>query len=88
MEEAGGETNNMTFYPPRPRRRPIPPGMRPRGMPPNQMGLRPRPFISPNQNQQEPTSRFDGLKTMMGHVGNVTNGINMLRGLGSFFRIL
>ena len=76
----------MPFYPPNPGRRPFPPGNRQRFGPSNQMGRRPRPFNVPNQNQQAPTSRFQGLKTMMGHVGNVTNGINTLRQFGSFIK--
>ena len=76
----------MPFYPPNPGRRPFPPGNRQRFGPSNQMGRRPRPFIAPNQNQQAPTSRLQGLKSVMGHAGTVTNGINMLRQMGSVFK--
>jgi hypothetical protein len=77
----------MPFYPPNPGRRPFPSSIGRRIGPLNKIGSRPRPFRSPIQSQQVPTSRFDGLKTIMGHVGNVTNGINMLRQVGSFLKI-
>ncbi len=77
----------MPFFPPNPGRRPFPPGNRQGFRPSNQMGRRPRPFMGPNQNQQAPTSRFQGLKSMMGHVGTVRNGINTLRQVGSLLKI-
>lgn len=78
----------MPFYPPNPGRRPFPPGNRQGFRPPNRFSRQPRPFFTA-PNQQAPTSRFQGLRTVMGHVGTVTNGINMLRQMGSvlkFFR--
>ena len=76
----------MPFYPPNPGRRPFPPGKRQRFGPPNRMRRQPRSFLGSTQNQQAPTSRLQGLQTVMGHVGKVTNGINMLRQMGSFFK--
>ena len=76
----------MPFYPPNPGRRPFNLGNRQRFGPPHSMRRQPRSFIAPNRNQQAPASRFQGLKTTMGHVGNITNGINMLRQFGSFFK--
>ena len=69
----------MPFYPPNPGRRPFPPGNRQRFGPPNRIRRQPRT----TRNQQAPTSR---LQTLMGHAGTVTNGINMLRQMGSFMR--
>ena len=74
----------MPFYPPNPGRRPFPPGNRQRFGPPNRIRRQPRSFFAPNQ--QARPSRLSGLQTIMGHVGNVTNGINMLRQMGSFFK--
>ncbi|MEH7178858.1 hypothetical protein [Neobacillus vireti] len=76
----------MPFFSPNPGRRRFPSGSRPRFGPPNHMGQQPRRFFAPNQNQQAPTSKFNGLGTMMGHVGKVTNGINTLRQMGSILK--
>ena len=76
----------MPFFSPNPGRRPFPSGSRPRFGPPNHIRQQPRRFFAPYQNQQAPTSGIHGLRTMMGHVGKVTNGVNMLRQMGSIFK--
>jgi hypothetical protein len=84
----------MPFYPPNPGRRPFsppgrrpfPPGNRQRFGPPNRIRRQPRSFFASTRNQQAPTSRLSGLRTVMGHVGHVGNGINMLRQMGSVFK--
>ena len=50
------------------------------------MRRQPRSFLGSTQHQQAPTPRLQGLQTAMGHVGKVTNGINMLRQIGSLFK--
>lgn len=76
----------MPIYPPNPRRRPFPSGNRQRFRPPNRIRRQPHSFFTSTRNQQAPTSRLPKLQTVMGHVGNVTNGINKLRQMGSFFK--
>ncbi len=76
----------MPFYPPHPGGRRFPPEYRQRFGAPNRIRRQPRSFFSPTQNQQAPTSRFQGVKTIMGHVGTVSNGINMMRQVGSILR--
>ena len=75
----------MPFFPPNPGREPFPPGHRQRFGPPNRKRRQPRPFYT-TPYQQGPTSRFQGLRTVMGHVGKVTNGVNTLRQMGSFLK--
>ncbi|MBU8790456.1 hypothetical protein KM885_06575 [Oceanobacillus caeni] len=74
------------FYPPTPGRRPFPPGNIQRNWRANRIERQPHPFLNPTQGQQAPTSGLQGLQTVMGHVGNVTNGINMLRQMGSLMK--
>ncbi|WP_336046062.1 hypothetical protein [Solibacillus ferritrahens] len=44
-----------------------------------------------NPYSQAPSSRFgglsDNLNTMMGHVGTITNGVNMMRQVGAMFNL-
>lgn len=82
----------MPFFPPNPGRRPFPPNYRQRfgPPPPNQfMGRQPNRFGPRMQNQQMPPSGqgglFNNIKTVMGHMGTVNTGINMLRQFGSVF---
>ncbi|MEH7379129.1 hypothetical protein V7138_01405 [Bacillus sp. JJ1533] len=72
----------MPFYPPNPGRRPFPPR---RFGPPNRIRRQPRSFFT-TPNQQAPTSRLQGLQTVMGHVGKVTTGIGMLRQMGGLLK--
>ncbi|QFF97559.1 hypothetical protein PB01_01310 [Psychrobacillus glaciei] len=76
----------MPFYPPNPRRRPFSPVYRQRGGPPNQMRRPNNSFRYSNQ-QQSQGSRFERLpghfKNIMGHVGTVKTGVNMIRQVGS-----
>ena len=52
---------------------------------PNQFGMQDPASYYPNQ--QFGGSRLGGLNTLMGHVGTVTNGVNMLRQLGSLVNL-
>ena len=59
--------------------------------PSNPFGSQPYPNYYPNQQPGAPYGMPNTLNTLMGHVGNITNGVNMIRQLGSFlgfFRIL
>ena len=50
-----------------------------------------QPFIDPYERQQQPFGRpslMDGLNTLMGHAGTVTNGVNMMRQIGSILGFL
>ncbi len=75
------------FFPPNPGRGPFPPRYRQSFGPPN-LGRQQQPFHYPNQQPQ--TSRFgripQHLNTIMGHAGTITNGIGMLRQMGSLLR--
>ncbi|MFP3918474.1 hypothetical protein U5N28_11745 [Lysinibacillus telephonicus] len=89
----------MQFYPPNPRRRPIPPVYRQRVAPPsqiqrqddslyylNQVRRQDEPFLPPNnQPQVSRLRRFpDHLNTIYGHMGTIRNGVDMMRQLGAF----
>ncbi len=69
----------MPFNPPRRDRRPYPPSRRQSAS-----------GFSRNRSQQAPSLGLSGhVKSIMGHVGKVRNGINMMRQIGSilkFFR--
>ncbi|RPJ94924.1 hypothetical protein CW357_13130 [Rummeliibacillus sp. TYF005] len=80
----------MPFYPPpNPRRRPQPPYRQGFRTPDQFRGQR-QPFFIPNQ-QQLPQFRSrelpNHLNTIMGHVGTITNGVNMMRQLGSIMSL-
>ncbi|MED4403362.1 hypothetical protein [Metabacillus fastidiosus] len=81
----------MPFFPPNPGRRPFPPGHRQRVRPVPPFRRQPGYLFSPNQNQQAPASKIQGLSgnlnKMMGHVGKVTNGVNMIRQIGSIISL-
>ena len=83
----GGEL--MPFYQPNPRRRPMPPSYR-QGFGPHFQGRQDQRFFYPNQ-QPPNVSRFgrlpDHLNTIMGHAGTITNGVNMMRQVGSLLRM-
>lgn len=71
---------------------------------PPQMRRQNSPFLNPNQtmrqglplasppNQQQQFSRFgrlpEQLNTIMGHVGTVTSGVNTIKQIGSFLKLL
>ncbi len=74
----------MPFYPPNPRRRPFSPGNSSRFGSPNRMRRQPR--LRPFSNSTQKAPRLQGLQKVMGHVGTVTNGVNMLRQMGSFLK--
>ncbi|EON70501.1 hypothetical protein [Lysinibacillus sphaericus] len=75
----------MPFYPPNPGRRPLPPRYR-QG---SNRGRQEQPFFYPNQLPQ--ASRFgrlpDSINAIMGHAGTITNGVNMLRQMGSLLSL-
>ena len=81
----GGEL--MPFYPPNRRNRPFPPTYRQDFGPPYQ-SMQEQPFYYPPQ--QPPVSRFGrlpaNLNTIMGHAGRISNGVNMVRQMGSLIR--
>jgi hypothetical protein len=75
----------MPFYPPNPgprssrsypRQMSRPPGYYPSGRYPRQR--------QDEYNGQQPPSMWNNLNQVMTHVGNVSNGVNMLRQVGSF----
>lgn len=87
----------MLFYPPDPRRRAYPPVYRQGGRPPIRMRRQDNAFFYPNHfnrqqqsffnpyQQQDPFSRAPNhFNNIMGHVGTITNGVNMMRQVGSF----
>ncbi|MGE7090497.1 hypothetical protein ACQKII_03370 [Lysinibacillus sp. NPDC048646] len=78
----------MPFYPPNPRRRPLPLRNR-QGFGPAYQGRQVQPFFYPNQ--QPLVSRFgtlpDNLNAIMGHAGKITSGVNMLRQMGSLLSL-
>lgn len=93
----------MLFNPPDPRRRPYPPVYRQGGRPPNRMRRQNDAFFYPNQfirhqksfsnpyQQQRPFSRFERMPShfnnIMGHVGTITKGVNMMRQFGSILSL-
>ncbi|HAM79448.1 hypothetical protein [Ornithinibacillus bavariensis] len=81
----------MPLFPPNQGR--IPPRQRPRFGAPNpnfryqnQIRRRPRNSFPFNQVGQTQGTGIN-MRTIMGHVGTITNGINMIRQMGSIFRI-
>ena len=86
----------MQYYSQNPRRRPVPRRYRQSFDSMNQ-GRRVQPFNFNSQqpfmfnNQQPQTSRFgnlsNNLQAMMGHAGTITNGVNMLRQMGSLLSL-
>ena len=86
----------MPYYSPDPRRRPVPRSYR-QNFNPMYQGRREQPFSFNNprpfsfNNQQPQNSRFgnlsNSLNTMMGHAGTITNGVNMLRQMGSLLSL-
>ncbi len=75
----------MSFYPPNPGPRPYRPYPRQMSHPPRYYpsGLYPRQRQYEYNGQRSP-SMWNNLNQVMKHVGNVSNGINMLRQAGSF----
>ncbi|WP_341302557.1 hypothetical protein MHB44_09530 [Lysinibacillus sp. FSL H8-0500] len=74
----------MPFFQPEPRRRPYPPRYRQNFGPPYR-ARQMQPYISPNQPTQGRLP--DHVNTIMGHVGIITNGVNMLRQMGSLLSL-
>ncbi|MED4534700.1 hypothetical protein [Metabacillus fastidiosus] len=79
----------MPFFPSNPGRRPFPPDNRRHVRPVPAFRRQPGYRFSPNQTQQTPPSQglSSNLGTMMGHVGKVANGINMMRQIGSIISL-
>ncbi|WP_107923763.1 hypothetical protein [Lysinibacillus parviboronicapiens] len=78
----------MPFYPPNPRRRPLPQRYR-QGFGSSYQGRQEQPFFYPMQQPQ--AFKFgnlpDSLNAIMGHAGTITNGVNMLRQMGSLLSL-
>jgi hypothetical protein len=91
----------MLFNPPDPRRRPYPPVYRQGGRPPNRMRRQNNAFFNPNNfnrreqsffnpyQQQPPFSERapNHFNNIMGHVGTITKGVNMMRQVGSILSL-
>lgn len=79
----------MPFYPPPNPRGRAPQPYRQGFRAPNQFRRQGQPFFYTNQ--QPPQFRNGGLpnhlNTIMGHVGTITNGVNMMRQIGSIMSL-
>lgn len=79
----------MPFYPPPNMRRRTPPPYRQGFRTPDQFRRQRQPFLYPNQqlSQFRNGGLPNHLNTLMGHVGTITNGVNMMRQIGSIMSI-
>ncbi len=79
----------MPYFHPNARRGPYPPSNRQYFGPPFRGRLVQQPYYSPNQQSQglRLGNLPDHLNTIMGHAGTITNGVNMLRQMGSLLSL-